>query len=40
MDKSDQEEQLLQQWLSLYQWGIQYELRGQVVDANAYKTKP
>lgn len=32
MDKASQEERLLQEWRSLAEWGIQYELRGRVVD--------
>lgn len=32
VDKNVQEERLIQQWRSFAEWGVQYELRGRVVD--------
>ena len=32
VDKNVQEERLVQQWRSFAEWGVQYELRGRVVD--------
>jgi BirA family biotin operon repressor/biotin-[acetyl-CoA-carboxylase] ligase len=32
VDKAVQEEQLIQQWRAFAEWGVQYELRGRVVD--------